>query len=188
MGLDITLYRVKSAIGIPSIIKHKDIDEWNDFSFFNDADDVCETIKHNSKPVIVEKSELDVDKLRAIYPIDDKIKDEQIFVAPASIKSSETKVFEIVANVLQSPNKPLLMLNEEEYKNVSFLTRKRFYVSKLTRVAYQRGIPEDGDAYLPENCVLCDDKNRVETLVDHGLDKSFLEAWEDDCTVLEAWW
>lgn len=64
------------------------------------------------------------------------------------------------------------------------------YVSETQTLCYQRdGLNEYGNSLLPENCQICDDKERVEKLVESGgLDECFLDKWIDRKTAFHAWW
>lgn len=64
------------------------------------------------------------------------------------------------------------------------------YISETQSLCYQQGgLNEYGDSLLPENCQICDDRERVEKLVrSGGLDECFLDEWVDGKTAFHAWW
>jgi hypothetical protein len=64
------------------------------------------------------------------------------------------------------------------------------YVSETKSLCYQRdGLNEYGNSLLPENCQICDDRERVEKLVrSGGLNECFLDEWVDGKTAFHAWW
>lgn len=180
MGLDIFLYKVNTP-HLPSVIKKEKLQAYNHLTFIGADKEICRTFKENSKDVLIEVLTVDIDKLRSVYDIDDKIKDEDIYVVKAA------NAYEVQANngVTHSL---LFCLSEEEYYNVSFVERLPYMAAELVEVAYQRGISEDGWNFLPENCEFVDDKAKIEELTHHGLNKEFIEKWVDDKTIFEAWW
>ena len=180
MGLDISLFRVNTP-RLPSVIKGSNLKAYSHITFIGADRRICKTFKENSKNVLIEMQTVDIDKLRSIYGIDSKIKDEDIYVTQAA------NVYEVQASDGIKHNL-LFCLSEEEYYNVSFVKRIPYMAAELVEIAYQRGISEDGWNLLPENCELVDDKERIEELTHHGLDKEFIEKWVDDKTIFEAWW
>lgn len=183
MGLDITLYKVEPIpIRIPRYIKKEELSElssdiYKPYFFIKSNKKVCDTIKKHSLLLMVKEPIVDMCKLKAIYNIDDEIADEEISIIPVG------KNFQIDVR-----NKFLTYISCEEYINITFDESVPYLGYVLSKITYQRGLVDEGWKYLPDNCVLCDDKDLVKKLVKNGLDSSFIDKWVDGETVIEAWW
>lgn len=73
------------------------------------------------------------------------------------------------------------VLEDKEYEYIAFYTDE---------VEYQReGLSNEGWGIIPENCIYSENKKIIKRMTETGgLDKKFIESWEDGKTLFLAWW
>lgn len=186
MGLDMYLRRVTKPELEDRLYTRKELDELRIRTREVD-DDLCEAIRNNSVEVnvidkmykmekLAQKAGIEFDKVSRHYVLSESFNEKGHFI---------TFCFE------DDKNEPLggITIDAEDENYLQDIKRTmRAYI--VEEIDYQRkGLNEEGCDLLPENCEACDDFKVVEALVERGgLSDTFLENWEDGCTIFVAWW
>lgn len=186
MGLDMYLRRVTKPELEDRLYTRKELDELRIRTREVD-DDLCEAIRNNSVEVNVIDKMYVKEKLAEAAGID-STKVAYLFILQESLnKNGHTITFGFGND--KDERLGSITINAEDEKYLQEAKRTMLaYVSE--EVDYQRkGLNEEGWDLLPENCEACDDFKVIEALVEHGgLSETFIENWEDGCTIFVAWW
>lgn len=183
MGLDIYLYNVKKNENIKegSIIDPKYFSDNVTFLPIYNEDNskkyYCDVILNNSVKVF--KDDLIID-FQKIYNTFSKVHKEKYDVKIGGWGKNQY--------IIYVDNERFEFSVDEIKENYSKIERHEYYMCILESVAYQRGLPDEGWEYLPNNCEYCDDEEVLDNLLKNGLDESFNYNWKSESTVLLAWW
>lgn len=186
MGLDMYLRRVTKPELEDRFYTRKELDELRIRTRELD-DDLCEAIRNNSVEVNVIDMMYVREKLAQAAGIDPGKVDYCHVLQESFNKNGHTITFGFLNDKRISLGNITINAEDENYLQEVKRTMLA-YVSE--EVDYQRkGLNEEGWDLLPENCEACDDFKVVEALVERGgLSETFIENWEDGCTIFVAWW
>lgn len=182
MGLDLYLYRVqkinsKKKIWMPDEIEEQSIVLFENDNFFYESN----TIKNNCVDI----------KVRQDYYNKPKILKDFGFKEDEFIEAVSFSPNAITFSVGEDGNEQFIKIDQEDVKNkyiFSQINKQKACI--LSEVAYQRkGLNDTGWALLPANCEYCDNKLKIEEMVEKGnLSEDFIINWIDEETVFQAWW